>query len=91
MPYYDLEQELQFEMEEDTIKIDPTDNICSVCGKPYKHMKHFYLENGMTMKSRIKCVDFITAHAGCRDLVEKIKKLKEELLDLEFKLFCKKI
>ena len=86
MSYYDLT-----ELEEETIKIDPNENICSVCGRQYKHMKHFYLENGMMMKGGIKCVEFITAHAGCRSLVEKIKKLKEELLELEFKLYCKKI
>jgi len=86
MPYYDLT-----ELEEETIKINPNDNLCTVCGKPYKHMKHFYLENGMTMKCGIKCVDFITSHGSCRSLVEKIKKLKDELLELEYKLFCKKI
>ena len=81
MPYYDLT-----ELEEERIKIDPNENICTVCGTPYTHRKVFSFK-----VDGIKCVEFITAHAGCRSLVDKIKKLKDELLDLEFKLFCKKI
>jgi hypothetical protein len=90
MTYYNLEQELQFEMEEEKIKIDPNDNVCSVCGKPFKHYKYYVCENGGMLKSEIKSVVFRTSHAGCNSLVEKIKKLKDELLDLEFKLFCKR-
>ena len=91
MPYYNLEEELQFELEEERIKIDPTDNLCNVCGKKFKHYKYFYCENGAMLKTDIKNVEFVTAHAGCRSLVDKIKKLKDELLDLEFKLYCKKV
>jgi hypothetical protein len=85
MPYYDLT-----ELEEEKIKIDPNDNVCSVCGKPFKHYKYYVCENGGMMKNELKSVEFRTSHAGCNSLVEKIKKLKEELLDLEFKLFCKR-
>lgn len=87
MPYCNLEEELELE----TIKIDPNENICNVCGKPFNHMKHYYLEDGMMMKGGLKCVELITAHAGCRSLVNKIKELKDEIMELEFKLFCKKI
>jgi hypothetical protein len=87
MPYYNLQEEL----EEGRINIDPTDNICNVCGKPFKHFKRYYLENEMTMKQGIKCVDIITAHAGCRSLLSKIQKLKDEIIELEFELYCKRI
>lgn len=73
------------ELEDEKIKIDPNDNICSVCGTPYPHRKVFSFK-----VDGLKEVEFITAHAGCRSLVDKIKKLKEELLELEFKLYCKK-
>lgn len=90
MPYYNLEEELQFELEEERIKIDPNDNVCSVCGKPFKHYKYYVCENGAMIKNELKSVEFRTAHAGCCSLMDKIKKLKDELLDLEFKLFCKR-
>jgi hypothetical protein len=43
------------------------------------------------MKQGIKCVDIITAHAGCRSLLSKIQKLKDEIIELEFELYCKRI
>jgi len=88
MPYYDL-TDIDFHAgitDLEKIKIDPNDNVCSVCGKPYTHRKLFSFK-----VDGIKSVDFITAHAGGRSLIEKIKKLKDELLELEYKLFCKKI
>lgn len=41
-------------------------SICTVCGKPYKHYKWFHRnENGL------KEFELITAHAGCRSLLER--------------------
>lgn len=85
MPYCNLEEELQFELEIERITIDPSDNICTVCGTPYPYRKVFSFK-----VDGLKNVEFVTAHAGCRSLVNKIKKLKDELLNLEFKLYCKR-
>lgn len=87
MPYYNLEEELQYDLEmDDKIHIYPDNNICTTCGKPYTHRKTF-----SNKVDGLKSVEFITAHPGCRNINDKIKKLKEELLELEFKLFCKRI
>jgi hypothetical protein len=72
-------------LEEDKITIYPDDDICTTCGKSYKHRKIYMMEDNMKM------VRFITSHPGCRVLIDKIQKLKEELTDLEYKLFCKSI
>ena len=72
-------------MEFDKITIHQEDNICTTCGRRYTHRRRHFLEDNM------KCVEFITAHPGCRVLVNKIKKMKEDLIELEFELFCKTI
>lgn len=68
------------------IIIHDEDNVCTTCGKQYTHRRrHYYDENNM------KCVELITTHPGCRSLLNKIRKLKDEMIDLEFELFCRKI
>jgi hypothetical protein len=68
------------------IVIDNREDICSVCSKRYPHSKRFlngYKDGDKTIKE----VTLITAHAGCRNLVDRLKKAKEAVLDLEYKLF----
>ena len=59
---------------------------CIVCGKPFPYYKYNSMDD-----NGIITVEHITAHAGCRSLVKKIKEMKSKLLDLEFELFCKKM
>ena len=68
------------------IIIDNSDNICSVCGKDYPHSKKFV--NGFKDGDKsIKEVTLITAHAGCRNLIEKLNKAKSLVLDLQYKIY----
>ena len=68
------------------ITIDNRDNICSVCSRPYPHSKKFV--NGFKDGDKsIKEVTLITSHAGCRNLVDKLNKAKDAVLELEFKIF----
>jgi len=75
-------------LEQQDIRIHQEDNICTTCGKAYTHRKRFYRHDDSSDNS-INCVDLVTSHAGFRNLVNKIRKLKDELLDLEFTLYCK--
>jgi hypothetical protein len=72
-------------MIEQNITIHYDDNICTTCGKAYMHRRRHYIDDNM------KCVELITAHPGCRSLINRIRKLKDELLDLEYTLYCRKI
>lgn len=68
------------------IMIDNRDNICSVCARPYPHSRRFihgYKDDDKTIKE----VTLVTAHAGCRNLVDRLNKAKDAVLDLEYKLF----
>ena len=71
------------------IKIEPEDNTCTCCGKPYTH-RRTYRHGWIDDERLVKEVTLVTAHAGCRTLTDKITKLKNDLLDLEFQLFLKK-
>ena len=68
------------------------ENVCTICGRAFTHKKRFYLEDAMNFqRDRIKCLELITTHTSCKVLVDKIKRLKDELFALEFTLCCKKI
>ena len=71
---------------DETIRIYDCENLCTVCNKPYKWRKHYTIAEKLE-RGYIKEVEFITAHAGCRNLVCKYYKLQSELLDTEWKLF----
>ena len=63
------------------IKIQELDNTkCIVCDK---HFKHY------TIKNKFEELDFRTGHTGCFNLIKKRDKLKADLLDVEYSLFCK--
>ena len=57
-------------------------NRCTVCNKDCKYFKRNMKRNGNIE------IEYITAHASCRQLILEIYKLKAKLLNLEFKLFC---
>lgn len=68
------------------IIIDNREDICSVCGRRYPHSKRF-IHGFKDGDKTIKEVTLITAHAGCRNLVDKLNKAKDAMLELEYKIF----
>jgi len=62
------------------------ENECVVCGRTFKYMKRYT----SPIDDLPKEMELITAHAGCRNLMKKYLKTKEELLNMEFELFSKK-
>lgn len=66
------------------LKITDLDNSkCIVCDK---HFKHYNIK---TFCDGIERVEFRTAHTSCFNLIKKRDKLKADLLDVEYDLFCK--
>jgi len=63
------------------ICIDPRDNICSVCCKPFKHSVRYWREEDTP--AGVKIPEFITAHARCRSLIKKKEEHEQKLLELE--------
>lgn len=91
MPYYDLR-----DLSKERINIEPKGNICHICEKPCTYFRHFFHQKVLD-DDLIREVNIITAHPACKNLVNKIKKLKDEkqkiedqLFELEFKLIKKK-
>ena len=72
--------------DQNNIIIDNRYDICSVCGKHYPHRKRF-IHGFKDGEKTIKEVTLVTAHAGCRNLVDRLNKAKDAVLDLEYKLF----
>ena len=70
----------------DYLNINSQENICSVCGKKSKHYKIYK----SIQFSELKEVEFVTAHAGCRSLLNKIRNTKNKLNELECELYIKK-
>jgi hypothetical protein len=69
---------------EPNIKIH-NENECGICGNYYKYDWGFKpLDNGL-YEARV-----LTEHPRCRQLKNRLEKLKREVLDCEFELFCKK-
>ena len=58
------------------------DDKCIICGKKFIHRCYYvYVDDGLHKKV------FIEAHDKCKNLMNKRKKLKEKILDLEYELF----
>jgi hypothetical protein len=55
---------------------------CYVCGKKFTPVKY-------TDENGIQVVEMMIGHAVCSALHKKQKKLKEDLLDIEYQLFRK--
>jgi hypothetical protein len=69
---------------DDRIRIGK-ENECSICGCYYKYDKGFKPLGENLYEMRI-----LTEHPSCSRLIKKIEKLKSEILDCEFELFCKR-
>jgi hypothetical protein len=62
------------------------DHKCFICGGDFHHTKGWYKfdnEPLPVLKMRV-------SHRSCEKLVDEIEAKKKELIELEFKLFCKK-
>jgi len=60
-------------------------NRCVICNNDFKHSRFWWGTGDGLFEMREKI-----AHQACIKLVNDIKKKKQELVDLEFKLFEKK-
>jgi hypothetical protein len=76
------------EIEYPRIKIHG-ENECTICGGYYKYQKPKWHFTGTTPKGLWE-VWIKTAHPKCQSLKNKLERLKTEVLDCEFELFCKK-
>lgn len=72
---------------DELIKIDLSDDVCSVCGGDFKHTQKYSMTQ--STPTGLKEVVFKTAHNGCLKIIARIKQKRAEILDLEFQLFCK--
>jgi len=71
-----------------TIIDELDENRCSVCGGEFKHTKRYVMvkdDNGL------KEVIFNTAHRGCLKIIRRIKAKRQEITDLEYKIYLKKL
>jgi hypothetical protein len=68
------------------MKIHSETDICSVCDKPFKWSKRYWIR-----EHELPELELITAHAGCRHKLRKLnerkEKLENELLNVEWELF----
>lgn len=62
------------------------DNRCWICNKPYPHRRVKNVDN----VTGLCVIDIRTSHANCVNIYKKIEKNKQELIDLEWELFCLK-
>jgi hypothetical protein len=77
----------------ETLNIDETwtygCNRCVVCNEFYKHTRIWWGESYDDAKKGIYLLKDKVGHASCIKIVNDIKKKRNELLDLEYKLFEK--
>ena len=69
----------------DAIKIDKRTDLCILCGHKYKHSVRY--SRTIETPTGLKEVEFVTAHAGCRHLINKKKTLEGLLTGVEFDIF----
>lgn len=64
---------------------DLDEEKCSICGGNFKHTKRYVLveeaDNGL------REVIFNTAHKGCLKIMARIKAKRQDITDLEYKIF----
>ena len=61
---------------------------CTVCGGNFKHTTRYVL---VDESSGLREVIFNTAHRGCLKIMARIKAKRQDITDLEYKIFCKSI
>jgi hypothetical protein len=62
-------------------------NLCSVCGGNFKHTKKYTMVKDC---DGLQEVIFKTAHHGCLKIMGRIKQKKQEITDLEYKIYLRK-
>ena len=76
-----------FELNGDVcIHISEETDLCSVCGGHFKNTKRYTL---IEDSSGLQEVIFKTAHKGCLNIMGRIKAKRQEITDLEYKIFLK--
>jgi len=63
-------------------------NHCTLCGNPFKH-KTIYTSGWVDAERTLKEVTLISTHTTCRSLLQKKKKLVQQLIDIEYEIFLK--
>lgn len=93
MPIYDLDELLCRDFQEDLVITELEKDVCMSCGKKYPHRK---INWGCAYEG-LKEVEFIMDCAKCRsdrkkikELKDKIEKMEQEILDIEFETFRRK-
>jgi tRNA U54 and U55 pseudouridine synthase Pus10 len=71
-----------------TIINELDENRCSVCGGQFKHTKRYVM---VKENDGLKEVIFNTAHRGCLKIMGRIKAKHQEITDLEYKIYLKKL
>jgi hypothetical protein len=64
------------------------ENECAICGGEFNYTKTRFRD--WNMPEGLYEVRFRVEHPSCRYLMNKLLKARNEMLDLEFELFCKK-
>lgn len=72
-------------MNADNLRILSEINECTLCFKPFKHRKRYWINPDTPVG--LKEVELITAHLKCRCLEKKRNDLLDQLSDVEAKIF----
>jgi len=67
---------------------DLNEEKCTVCGGNFKHTTKYMM---VDESSGLQEVIFKTAHRGCLKIMARIKAKRQDITDLEYKIFCKGI
>ena len=65
------------------IQIILLENICTICNREFIHKKSLF----RAYYSELSEVHLVTAHPKCKMASNKCKRLKEQLLEAEWKLY----
>lgn len=65
------------------LRISPLQNICTICSCSFIHKKSLY----RPCYSELFEVILTTCHPKCKKVLSKYNKLKEQLLEAEWKLY----
>jgi hypothetical protein len=70
------------------ITINDETNTCSVCGGYFKHTRRYTM---VSDNNGLQEVIFKTAHRGCLKIMGRIKARQQEITDLEYKIYLKRL
>lgn len=69
------------------ITISNETDVCCVCGGNFKYTKKYTMVKD---SDGLQEVIFKTAHHGCLKIMGRIKQKKQEITDLEYKIYLRK-